>query len=54
VTSQNVAILSCICEHKYQDSKYGKGMRVHNRKQGGKALLNNMYRCTVCGREKTK
>ena len=40
-------ISSCHCEHKFQDEKYGKGMRV----------FNLMYkpgqgRCTVCGAQK--
>ena len=39
-------ILKCLmnCEHDYQDSLYGKGMRVHNPMKGGEKA-----RCTVCG-----
>ena len=36
----------CACISPYQDEKYGKGFRVHN-KQGGKNLGDS--RCTVCG-----
>lgn len=36
-------IISCKCEHTFQDELYGKGRRVHN------ACLNNKARCTVCG-----
>lgn len=38
-------IRKCGCQHKAQDKKYGKQMRVHNKTMKG-------YRCTVCGREK--
>jgi hypothetical protein len=43
----SMSILKCNCSDtpaaKYQDTKYGKGMRVcnHNQKKGAK--------CTVCG-----
>jgi hypothetical protein len=39
-----------VCEHDYQDSKYGKSKRVFNqtRKDSGKG-----YRCTVCGKEQS-
>lgn len=33
-------ILSCDCKNEYQDKRYGKGKRVHNR--------GNEWRCTVC------
>jgi hypothetical protein len=35
-------VLPCSCSHKFQDSEYGKGQRVHNSCVKG-------YRCTVCG-----
>lgn len=35
-------ILKCTCKHEFQDSKYGKGMRVHTKKGNGD------YVCTVC------
>lgn len=44
-------ILKCKCEHKFQDHKYGKGMRVHNATAKG-TKENPSYRCTVC--ESTK
>lgn len=37
----------CNCESKFQDEKYGKGMRVHNLTEDGRK-----GRCTVCGNEK--
>lgn len=39
-------IIQCTCNHKYQNSKYGKNNRVYNRCISG-------YKCSVCG-EKTK
>jgi len=39
-----VAILRCTCAHLYQDSRYGKQMRVHNEGQ------NDKVSCTVCGK----
>ena len=47
----------CKCEDyrtdaaKYQNEKYGKGVRVHN-PQGGKNR--GKCRCTVCGDEKSQ
>lgn len=40
-------IISCKCEHLYQDKRYGVGNRVHNK---GKAKMasKELYRCTVC------
>lgn len=43
-------VLSCTCEHKYQDSIYGKGMRAHNPCKAGTSSVS--YRCTVCGTKK--
>jgi len=40
-------ILPCTCEHEYQDTVYGKGMRVHNF-----GVTDKIWRCTVCGNEK--
>lgn len=40
-------IKPCTCKHKFQDDRYGKGMRVFNKAQGG-------YRCTVCGTKSSK
>lgn len=41
-------IKTCTCEHKFQDEKYGRFMRIHNPRAG----KNGGYRCTVCGKEK--
>ncbi len=35
----------CKCVHPYQDKKYGKKIRIHNKTTKG-------WRCTVCGNEK--
>lgn len=35
----------CSCDHPYQDRRYGKGVRIHNR-------TTDSYRCTVCGKKK--
>ncbi len=49
----NSRILPCSCDHAYQDRIYGIGKRVHSRmKQSDKS--SNMYRCTVCTKEKSK
>lgn len=37
-------IAKCTCKSEFQDSLYGKGMRVFNRTEDGKG-----GRCTVCG-----
>ena len=43
----SVVMLRCTCKHEYQDRKYGKGVRVHNRGQNlDKAS------CTVCSKKK--
>lgn len=34
--------LACTCKHDFQDSVYGKGIRLHNVTKLGK------FRCTVC------
>ena len=48
---ENSKIIKCTCEHKYQDKKYGKGLRVHN-KTVTKSGPSQEYRCTVCGKVK--
>ena len=42
-------IKECVCDHKFQDSRYGKRMRVMNptMKESGQK---QQFRCTVCGR----
>lgn len=42
-------IRPCTCEHEYQDSKHGKGMRVHNVTGQSKKVADQGTRCTVCG-----
>ena len=41
-----VKVVSCSCEHGYQDKKYGNKKRVANLTQGDKAKPK--HRCTVC------
>lgn len=36
-------VFACDCDHKYQDSVYGRGNRLHN-------IGNKGYKCTVCGK----
>jgi len=43
-------IKQCTCQHKYQDSKYGTGMRVMNQK-AKKERQPTVYKCTVCKKE---
>lgn len=43
-TSKNPRIMECVCDHSYQDNRYGKSQRVMN-------PFANGYRCTVCNRE---
>ncbi len=45
ITAFPGAIKPCSCENEYQDTKYGKGMRLMNTKKDGNV------RCTVCGAE---
>lgn len=43
-------IASCSCSNKFQDNRYGKGLRVHNPCK----LTGDIegLRCSVCGKEK--
>lgn len=41
-------IKKCICDHDFQDQKYGPGMRVMA--PTGKGENSGTYKCTVCGR----
>lgn len=43
-------ILKCTCENKFQDSRYGKKNRVHNKTEN--RSNRGDWRCTVCGKEK--
>ena len=40
-----MAIKKCNCKHEFQDTRYGKFMRVMNK------MKNGLYRCTVCLKE---
>ena len=44
----------CTCKSEYQDEKYGKGIRVHNKTgiSGVRSVGQSGWRCTVCGRDK--
>jgi len=46
--ARSIAIKKCRCKNAYQDKKYGKWLRVHNRtkQQDSKELQG--WRCTVC------
>ena len=44
------SILSCTCQHSYQDAIYGQGKRLHN--YAPKELGTGGWRCTVCGKVK--
>lgn len=39
-------IFRCLCEHEYQDKRYGKHMRVHNKMVSKGTTMG--WRCTVC------
>jgi hypothetical protein len=41
--------LQCSCYHPWQDKKYGKGIRLHNRSNRD----SKRAYCTVCGMMKT-
>lgn len=41
-------VMHCKCDHDFQDKKYGRGLRVHNRTEKGSRTI---YRCTVCNNE---
>lgn len=40
-------LLICHCVHEYQDKRYGRFLRVHNR-----ANKKGLWRCTVCKQER--
>ena len=44
-------ILSCSCNHPFQDERFGKGKRYHNPTRKDPPPI---YRCTVCSNEKAK
>lgn len=46
-----IVIAKCSCHHEFQDSEYGKGLRVHSEFK----VLNGKptrLRCSVCARER--
>lgn len=45
-TKEPCLVKPCSCHHPYQDSIYGKGMRLHNPFKKDNDVG---YRCTVCG-----
>jgi hypothetical protein len=45
--SENCSIRRCSCKHEYQDKRYGKGRRVHNKVENESAH-GGKWRCTVC------
>jgi hypothetical protein len=46
-------LLRCTCEHPYQDTIYGKEIRVHNLVAAAKSVM-LIWRCTVCQSERAK
>jgi hypothetical protein len=52
-TYGNIVILSCQCQHDWQDERCGKGKRFHN-VCGMKKSNTPEYRCTVCGTKRSK
>ena len=44
----SIAIKKCRCANAYQDRKYGKDLRVHNRTKQNDDENNKGWRCTVC------
>ena len=49
MTDKNITtkVLPCSCANEYQDRKYGKGRRLHNKgKREGESAY---FKCTVCG-----
>lgn len=42
-------VLSCSCKHDFQDKKYGRSKRLHNKMAGSEKALKR-YRCTVCAK----
>lgn len=41
-------IIKCTCKHEFQDARYGKGIRVHNKIKSKSSGMEE-FRCTVCG-----
>lgn len=47
MAKQGTRIVRCTCDNQYQDSVYGKNMRVANSCASNNASVKN-FRCTVC------
>ncbi len=47
--AETAIVVKCACEHDFQDSKYGKSMRVYN--EVSTKGTNKAFRCTVCNKE---
>jgi len=46
-------VMKCNCNHTYQDTKYGAGMRVFNETRAMQGT-DKVFRCTVCTSTKTR
>ena len=46
-------VIACSCSSSFQDERYGKDQRVHNRCKDGKAGNTPDWRCTVCSSRKS-
>lgn len=45
-------VITCKCNHAFQDKEYGKKNRLHNKCKSNDKLTREVYRCTVCLIEK--
>lgn len=47
-----MAIMTCVCNHPFQDGKYGYKRRVANATGVAKSMMSSGgHRCTVCGKD---
>jgi hypothetical protein len=51
---QETVVLPCSCDHEYQDKRYGKGRRAMNETKPASKSTSKTFRCTVCGKERSK
>lgn len=49
---ESMKVISCTCQSEYQDKLYGKGRRIANKTEK-KLGLSPVWRCTVCGKDRT-
>ena len=47
---ETTKIIECGCMSEFQDKRYGKGRRLHNRCKKDNSMTG--WRCTVCGVKK--